>query len=1527
MASIKKGLPYILKLLVTASIVFLLFVLFLNSQLRTDGEFSTLSVNRLDNSRPILGKGGSDETNIIFVVVAAAGVAVREEVSAESAYIGILPEGSIIHQTPGASVDISGSRRRLKIDFPYEGWITAQYMDDVLVREMSLGSKSSMIHALCNSADFKLDYDTRSGDLPGGPLKVTAPEQCCELCSTNPKCFAWTLTKDGSCWLKDSSSTMVKKQDNSGFVSAALPDGARKRGSRPACCSGANQGSMKISFEDFRDGLYDSSAREGPSFTLKQNADSVGWASQWPVGTGKSGALVGGSIHSEIVPLSTAGLFVSKKPKTSPKSDRNSEYKKARDLFLSGKLSDSSKAANAMGKDLPSLGMFQYAADIGLVFSSAPLIPSKGSTSRAPIKRSKGRRALRDIRPGESALQYIQNLEVEEKFHIGADGRKKWPFHLFADNKKKVSFPNGDSYEGGVKDGKPHGFGIMEFQSDELYMGEFKNGEIHGEGKYRLLNGRVIEGVFDNGYFKDANGETICVKSEPMRVLNKVPSVKSPVKAATKRNTHIPAGRQAVIDQLKSRFVGQQGISKTPNLGRRYLDMANGMIHSFFVEPVKEGPSHRLHHREWFGSENHDVVASRMTCIQVPSAKSGCFNGAVQLERSSGNGQIIPVSSKAKPWSMKPIRHNHKYATTYELELSFGPHRNKFDTLNVPDVHVCGIAICWADGHAAESQVLKAGISPPALVCNNADGLDLFFSVSLNNSISHDVRTVDPGIMDHRKHCLKRLLKGASAQLEGEKNQARSSYEILRNEHSKQFSTIMRRVEIQLKDNGKSNEMHDKVCAGALLESRLGNLDTKCSSVGRKLKTVQTRPKSKVLPQYKLPSINADVELIQQFFQFSRYLILSAGSHAPTNLQGLWADGPTSAWNGDYHLNINMEQNYWGANAAGIGEVLPPLFNFVKNLAQEGELTARDLYKCQGWVAHGFTDNTMNGGLRGAPHWGLCVTCGAWLSLHLWEHLSYSDTKSGAYSALLLDSLRIFRGVAIFFQQYMIEDQFGTKFTGPTTSPENSYHMTHNKLVNKTVKDLAIPGKKAKVRTVEQLTKMESFHHLTLSPAFDISILRQIANAFTILVAWGKAHVHSYTSEEYQNDYKLALQFSRAVQQMTGKGLPVVGKSGLIVEYPDPSPGVLRNMDVEASSLRPEKRKWRSASAQELYITPLSTNGLGNITESKDRGHRHFSSLHWLYPGHFLPSGHQGRSIFQSGGATVRAKSSARGGHTGWSAMWEGCLYARLRDAHGAWSTVSKILHRFTSANFFAMHPPLSKLPGVQTCETCFEEKRVGQQYRRSFTSAAAPQRGLETVDGDKFQIDAHGGAIGLVSEMHLQSHVPGTYILLPALLNTNSQGSEEDIITASHGFAHGLRARGDVVAETMVWTNPVVPDHHTGSDNAMLDGAMLLFQSPHPWLLSHHWVEYAPGFFEEDPKVAMEGTRHIAFIHSRTKVNLICPDILDEKACAVPSDMQDKYVTENFFSLSLEIRRFPCRVKLCAHDVCDFSRRESRVE
>jgi hypothetical protein len=50
-----------------------------------------------------------------------------------------------------------------------------------------------------------------------------------------------------------------------------------------------------------------------------------------------------------------------------------------------------------------------------------------------------------------------------------------------------------------------------------------------------------------------------------------------------------------------------------------------------------------------------------------------------------------------------------------------------------------------------------------------------------------------------------------------------------------------------------------------------------------------------------------DTQLAAQAYQYGRYLMFSAASHGVSNLQGLWADGPMSPWNGDYHLNINLQ--------------------------------------------------------------------------------------------------------------------------------------------------------------------------------------------------------------------------------------------------------------------------------------------------------------------------------------------------------------------------------------------------------------------------------------------------------------------------------------------------------------------------------------------------------------------------------------------------------------------------------------------
>ena len=156
-------------------------------------------------------------------------------------------------------------------------------------------------------------------------------------------------------------------------------------------------------------------------------------------------------------------------------------------------------------------------------------------------------------------------------------------------------------------------------------------------------------------------------------------------------------------------------------------------------------------------------------------------------------------------------------------------------------------------------------------------------------------------------------------------------------------------------------------------------------------------------------------------------------------------------------MNINVQQTYWALGAAGFRENFRPLIQFVERLASgKGHKsysstnkshilfqdTADEMYGCKGWVAHGFMEPlSMNTGLLGDAQWALCVTCGAWLALTLWESLLYEETDSSQHTAsYIMELLKIYRGIVIFFTEYMFEDPTsGTFHTGPTTSPENSY--------------------------------------------------------------------------------------------------------------------------------------------------------------------------------------------------------------------------------------------------------------------------------------------------------------------------------------------------------------------------------------------------------------------------------------------------------------------------------------------------------
>jgi alpha-L-fucosidase 2 len=182
-----------------------------------------------------------------------------------------------------------------------------------------------------------------------------------------------------------------------------------------------------------------------------------------------------------------------------------------------------------------------------------------------------------------------------------------------------------------------------------------------------------------------------------------------------------------------------------------------------------------------------------------------------------------------------------------------------------------------------------------------------------------------------------------------------------------------------------------------------------------------------------------DPHLLTTFFQFGRYLLIASSrpGDLPANLQGLWAEGMNPPWNSDYHLNINLQMNYWPAEPANLSECHRPLFELIESLREPGRRTAQVHYGARGWVAHHITDIWGFTAPGDGPQWGLWPMGAAWLCQHLWEHYAFTGDRQflarRAYPAM--------REAAEFFLDYLVEDPKGRLVSGPSISPENAYRL------------------------------------------------------------------------------------------------------------------------------------------------------------------------------------------------------------------------------------------------------------------------------------------------------------------------------------------------------------------------------------------------------------------------------------------------------------------------------------------------------
>ncbi|HEY8954435.1 glycoside hydrolase family 95 protein [Chitinophaga sp.] len=179
------------------------------------------------------------------------------------------------------------------------------------------------------------------------------------------------------------------------------------------------------------------------------------------------------------------------------------------------------------------------------------------------------------------------------------------------------------------------------------------------------------------------------------------------------------------------------------------------------------------------------------------------------------------------------------------------------------------------------------------------------------------------------------------------------------------------------------------------------------------------------------------------FYQYGRYLTISSTRVGllPPNLQGLWANQVQTPWNGDYHLDVNVQMNHWPVEVSNLPELNLPLADLVQGLVKPGERTAKAYYNAEGWVAHvitniwGFTEPGES------ASWGVTKSGSGWLCNNLWEHYAFTNDKK-----YLADIYPVLKGSAEFYNSMLVkDDKTGWLVTSPSSSPENSFYLPNGK--------------------------------------------------------------------------------------------------------------------------------------------------------------------------------------------------------------------------------------------------------------------------------------------------------------------------------------------------------------------------------------------------------------------------------------------------------------------------------------------------
>jgi alpha-L-fucosidase 2 len=160
-------------------------------------------------------------------------------------------------------------------------------------------------------------------------------------------------------------------------------------------------------------------------------------------------------------------------------------------------------------------------------------------------------------------------------------------------------------------------------------------------------------------------------------------------------------------------------------------------------------------------------------------------------------------------------------------------------------------------------------------------------------------------------------------------------------------------------------------------------------SWGRTPPEIMDLPTNQRMRRYGSLPPPGDPELEAMVFQMGRYLLISSSRPGtlPANLQGIWNNSNHPAWDCDFHLDLNLEMNYWPSEPTGLAECDKVLVDYLVSIIP----TLKELYQKQYPGKPGFDCNTAINCFGGGDYY--CGPVFLWEAEQIWDHYAFTQDK------------------------------------------------------------------------------------------------------------------------------------------------------------------------------------------------------------------------------------------------------------------------------------------------------------------------------------------------------------------------------------------------------------------------------------------------------------------------------------------------------------------------------------------------------